>query len=398
VNLYYMLEDAGFDVCLVDPRHAKRVPGRPKTDVGDSVWLRKLHTYGLLSSCFVPTQKVAEMRTYWRQRASHVRKAAEEIQRMQKSLELMNLHLHKVLSDISGVTGMRIIEAIVQGEHDARVLAGYRHVQVRASEEEIVRALTGHYRDEHLFTLTQALQVFKFYHQLIQDCDTHIQDCLRDIPDHEAPKPPTSQHLPKRQEPKRLSRRKNQAYFDLRTEMQRVTGIDVRGIDVRGIDGIDALTLQTVISEVGLDMSDFPTEKHWCSWLTSCPRHHLSAGRRKGRQKGRSANRVLVALRIAAQSLHDNKSALGAQYRRAQAKHGASFAIAVMAHKLARILYRLLRYGEPFVREAQEEYERRYQEHKLKSFVKQAQALGLTVLNPSTGEVLGNPTPSPAHA
>jgi transposase len=391
VNLYYMLEDAGFSVCLVDPRLAKRVPGRPKTDVGDSVWLRKLHTYGLLSPCFVPTQRVAEMRAYWRQRAAHVQKAAAEIQHMQKSLELMNLHLHKVLSDISGVSGMRIIEAIVQGEHDARVLAGYRHAQVRASEDEIVRAMTGHYREEHLFTLSQALQVFKFYHQLIQECDTHIQECLREMPDHEAPKPPTAQHLPVHDEPKRLSRRKNQAHFDLRAELLRVTGIDVRGID-----GIDALTLQTVISEVGVDVSAFPTYKHWCSWLCSCPRHHMSAGRRKGRQKGRSATRVLVGLRIAAQSLHDSKSAMGAQYRRAQAKHGSQFAIAVMANKLARIIYHLLKNGEQYVREGQDEYERRYQERKLNSFVKQARDMGLSVVNPSTGEVLGQPVPSPA--
>lgn len=383
VNLYYMLEDAGFRVCLVDPRQAKRMPGRPKTDVTDCVWLRKLHTYGLLSSCFVPTQKVAEMRAYWRQRAAHVHKAAEEIQRMHKSLELMNLHLHKVLSDISGVSGMRIIRAIVEGERDPHTLAEYRDPQVRASQQQVEAALSGHYRPEHLFTLGHALQTYDFYHALIKECDQRVQQCLQALPSHEPREPPTSQHAPEQDVPRPVSRRKNQAYFDLQAEVLRVTGIDVSQID-----GVAGLTLQTVISEVGTDVSAFPTVKQWTAWLHSSPCHNRSAGRTKGRQQRRSANRILGALRLAAQSLHRSKSALGAQYRRMQAKHGSRFAIAVMANKLARIIYHLFKYGEQYVRQGQQEYERRYQERRLRAFVKQASDMGLNVLNPQTGEML----------
>lgn len=371
---YQVLSEAGFEVVLVDAHHARHVPGR-KTDVWDCCWLRKLHTFGLLRGCFIPPQEVGVLRTYWRHRGSLVEGCAQQIHRMQKALEQMNLQLHKTLTDITGVSGMRILRAIVAGERNPKTLARLSHPSVKASEEEIVKALSGHWRAEHLFTLRQALATYDFLHQQIKECDQQIQQVMAQFEDKtppgEEPKEPPA--------PNRASRRKNQPHFDLRQELVRITGVDLTRID-----GIDALTAQTLIAEVGPNLSAFATEKHFASWLGLCPNHRITGGKVKSRRTKKVQNRTAQALRIAAQSLHRSKSALGAYYRRMRARLGPAKAVTATAHKLARLIYRMLTQGQAYVDQGQDYYEQKYQQQVLQSLHKKAAALGYTLVQNST--------------
>lgn len=378
VPVYRILEDAGFEVLLVDAHHAKSVPGR-KTDVWDSRWLRKLHTFGLLRGCFIPPRDIQTIRAYWRHRGSLVEECAKQILLMQKSLEQMNVQLAKVISDISGVTGMAIIRAIVAGERDPVALARLKHPKVHSSEETIAKALTGHYSEEHVFTLGQAVQAYDFYQQQIAACDVKIQEGMAQFEDRKpgcgggAPPKPGSSH-----------RRKNQPHFDLAGELTRIVGIDLTKIP-----GIQASVAQTIFSEVGFDLaSHFPTEKHFCSWLALCPNNRITGGRVRSSRTRKTRNRVTDALRIAAQALHRSTSALGAYYRRMKAKLGAPAAITATAHKLARLIYRMLVHGEAYVEQGQAEYEAQYQQQALKRLQKQAARMGFALVAQTTGELL----------
>ena len=374
IPVHTVLSQHGLDVNLVDARHVKNVPGR-KTDVADCQWIQQLHSFGLLRGCFLPESDIGVLREYWRHRSSLVESVSREILHMQKSLEQMNLQLHKAISDITGVTGMKIIRAIVAGERSAIVLAGMREAGVKKSEDEIRKALSGFYREEHLFTLKQALDLYDILHAKIRECDQKIHECLRsfegksDLESYE-PKSPKS------------SRRKNQPHFALGRELYRITGVDLTAIE-----GIESLTAQMVISEVGFDLSRFPTEEQFTSWLKLCPENRITGGkvRRRGTQK--SQNRLANALRIAAQSLHSSKSALGAFYRRIRARHGASKAITATARKLACLIYRMLRYGMEYVSQGQQEYEQRYQEQQRQALKRRAAALGYELVCLQTGEV-----------
>ena len=386
---YQILVEAGLDVRLVDARHAKNVPGR-KTDVWDCRWLRKLHTFGLLSGCFLPPQEVSEMRTYWRHRATLVASAAEQILRMHKSLEQMNLQLHKVLSDTTGTTGMLIIREIVAGERDPRKLARHRQAGVKHSAETFIKALTGDYPPEHLFTLQQSLACYDFLQQQIKECDHKLQQCLAALKDKEGPKPPGSSDA-SAQPPRPddalpnpvLSRRKNQPYFDLHSERVRIAGVDLEQID-----GISTLTFQTIISEIGTDFGAFPSEKPFGSWLGLCPNHRITGGKVRSRRSRKVQNRVAQALRVAAQSLHHSKSALGAYYRRMRARLGAPKAITATAYKLARLVWRMMTYGQSYVDVGQAAYEKQTQERTLKALAKRASALGYSLVATHTGEVV----------
>jgi hypothetical protein len=287
----------------------------------------------------------------------------------------MNLQLHKVLSDITGATGMRIIRAIIAGERNPVVLAQMRQSTVKKSEEEIAKALTGNYRSEHLFTLTQAVELYDVLHGKISACDDRMQECLGSF----ASKFGDSQ-IDTRSKP--VSRRKNQPHFDLQAELQRITGVDLTAID-----GISSLIAQTIISECGFDLSKFPSEKHFCSWLALSPEHRITGGRVKNRRTRRSKNRVATALRLAAQSLHSSKSALGGFFRRVRAKHGAPKAITATARKLACLVYRMLRYGMEYVDGGQQLYEQQYKEQQRKYLDKRAAALGFQLVDLRTGEV-----------
>jgi transposase len=387
VATYQTLIEAGFDVKLVDARHAKNVPGR-KTDVWDCRWLRKLHTFGLLQGCFLPPKEAEVIRTYWRQRANLVAMASQQTLRMQKALELMNIQLHKVLSDTVGVTGLLIIRSLVAGERDPEKLAQYRQKNVKHSEETFIKALTGNYQSEHLFGLKQSLEFYDFIQQQLHACDTELEKYLVTLEDKSPPSsgagtPPGSEPeaCPKRG---KLRPSKNEPKFDLHAALVRISGVDLTEID-----GINSETFATVISECGTDLKRFfPTEKHFCSWLGLSPNNQITGGKVRSRRTRKVQNRVANALRIAAQSLHHSQSALGAFYRRMVARLGAPKAITATAHKLARLVWRLLTYGQAYVDIGQGAYEKQMQERAFKALSKRAATLGYSLVNKDTGEVL----------
>jgi len=364
IPVYQVLEQQGLDVELVDARHVKNVPGR-KTDVVDCQWIQQLHSYGLLRGCFIPESRIAVLREYWRHRASLVESVSREILHMQKSLEQMNVQLHKVLSDITGVTGMKIMRAIVAGEHRPLVLAGMREPGVKKSESEIISALSGNYRAEQLFTLKQALEVYDFLHAKIMDCDKKIEECLSGFESKADPQQMVAKPS------KCKTRRKNQPHFDLHKQLYRISGVDLTAID-----GIDSLTAQSIICEVGFDLSMFASEKHFASWLALSPENRITGGKVRTRRTKRSGNRVATALRLAAQSLHASKTALGAFFRRVRARKGPSKAITATARKLACLVYRMLCYGMEYTDLGQQQYEQRYQEQQHLLLQKRAAALG----------------------
>lgn len=371
---FRVLEAEGFTVSLVDPRQARNVPGR-KSDVFDCEWLRRLQTYGLLAPCFVPSAQVAELRGYWRWRGELVAACSQQILLLQKALDQMNLRLHRVVSDLSGVTGMRILRAIVAGETDPVALAAIEHPKVKASDAEIVAALTGHYRPELLFCLRQALATYDFHQGQLAELEGRIEACLGGFASHAERERPATR--------RRGKGRKNEPRFDLAAEVARVTGVDLTRID-----GIDAVTAQTILAELGPDLSAFPTVKQFCSWLGLCPNNRVTGGRTKSRRTRKVTNRVAQALRLAAQALSRSQSALGAAYRRFKSRQGPAKAITTMAHKLARLVYFMLRDGEAYVDAGQAAEEERYRQRQQEWLLKQARTLGLAVLNPATGEVV----------
>jgi transposase len=304
-----------------------------------------------------------------------VKAAAEQIHLMQKSLELMNLQLHKAISDITGVTGMKIIRAIVSGQRDPVVLAKMRHRSIKSSEETIAKALTGDWREEHLFTLEQALEAYDFYHRQIASCDKRIERYMKTLPSIGVVDDDDKNSMG--------SRRKNQVHFDLHSELHRITGVDLTTIDA-----IDVLTAQTVISECGYDMSRFPTEKNFSAWLGLSPNNVITGGKVRRRGTRKVYNRAADALRIAAQSLHLSKTALGAYYRRMKGRLGPPKAITATARKLAVLIYRMLKYGMEYVDRGQEAYEQQYQERLIQSLRKRAHQMGYEIVNLQSGEVV----------
>jgi transposase len=378
IPVFRVLEAHGLEVVLVNPRHVKHVPGR-KSDVADCQWLQQLHTFGLLRGAFVPPQEVAAMRTYARHRAGLVQRAAEEIQHMQKALTQMNLQLHTVLSDIAGLSGMKIIRAILAGERDPVALAQLAHPQVKSSRQAIAQALSGHYTEDHLFVLKQAVESFDFLHSKIQDCDEQLHRYVSRFESKATP-----EALAKTSERPNPKRRKNQPHFDLRTELHRLTGVDLTRID-----SIDTLSAFAVVSEIGFDVSAFPTEGHFVSWIGSiCPNNTITGGKVIRRGTKRVHNRVANALRIAAQSLWHSKSYLGAYFRRMRARHGPAKAITILAHKLARLIYRMLKYGQEYVDKGEQYLEKQHHERSVKSLIRHAKELGYTLVDPATGECL----------
>ena len=333
IVLFGALEERGFQVMLVDPRRIKNVPGR-KTDVLDCQWLQQLHTYGLLSGAFRPDADIRRLRSYLRQRAMLVEYASHHVQHMQKALTQMNVKLQQVISDITGKTGMDIIEAIAGGERNPRTLARLRDPRIKSDEATIAKSLRGHWRDEHIFELTQALELYRFYQDKIAQCDREIEAQLERFEDRSDGEPPAPNGKKRNQ--------KNAPRFDVQGQLYRMTGVDLTRID--GVDGFTALK---VISEVGTDMT-----------------------------KWASANRAAAALRLAANALHRSDSALGAFLRRKKAHLGAPKAITATAHKLARLIYSMLRYGREYVDAGAEYYESQYQQRALLAAKRRAAKLG----------------------
>jgi len=369
IPLYEILEERGFEVYLVNARHTKNLPGR-KSDVQESQWLLKLHTYGLLSNSFQPSAEIRMLRTYWRQRATHVEGAATCIQRMQKALTQMNMQLANVISDISGLTGQAIIRFIIAGERDPHKLAALCHPRIHASQEEVAKSLEGNWRPELLFILHQEVEMYDTYQRRVAECDERLQKHLASFAD-------TLSVRATMDKPKRKKAAKNAPHFDLSSELQRITGVDLTRID-----GINVMVSQTILSEVGLDMSRWKTEGHFASWLGLCPDNRISGDKVLGKGTRRVVNRAATALRQAANTLIRSRSYLGAQYRRLRTKLGAPKAITAMAHRLARLVYRMLKYGQAYVDKGTEYYEERLRQQQIQLLRKRAAKLGLHVMEP----------------
>jgi len=371
IAVYDILEEAGFEVYLVNAKETKNLPGR-KSDVQESQWLMKLHTYGLLRNSFRPSQEIRTMRTYWRQRNDLVRAAGRHIQRMQKALTQMNIQLANVLSDVSGMTGQTIVKAILAGERDPYQLAALRNWRVKASEEEIARSLEGNWQEEHLFVLQQEQDGYQFCLKQMAECDQRLQRYLRQQEDRSQ-----GAILPEEKRKERLRKKKkgNTPQFDLRTELFRMTGTDLTQID-----GIDVTTTMTILSEAGWDMSKWKTEHHFVSWLRLCPDNRISGGKIIGKGRLPTNNRVTNALRMAASTLRLSNTYLGAQFRRLRTKLGAPVAIKAMAAKLARLVYRMLRYGMAFIDRGAEFYESQHRNLQINYLKRKAATLGFQII------------------
>ena len=377
IPLYEILEARGFDVVLVNARHVKNVPGR-KTDVVDCQWIQELHSVGLLRGSFRPTAAIAALRAYLRHRETLVQSAATHVQRMQKALVQMNLQLPIVISDITGVTGLRILRDIIGGQTDPQALAQHRDHRCQASAAEITAALTGHYRPEHVFVLQQNLELFDAYQHQLTACDTAIEAHVLTL----AAQAPT----PARPVPVARTRKKprnNEPRFEIRTPLHQLTGVDLTQIDAIG--PYSALRL---LSEIGTDMSRWRTEKHFTSWLTLAPHNKISGGRVLSSQTQPSANRAAAILRMAAMNLGRSDTALGAFYRRLAYRVGKAKAITATARKLAILVYRTLRDGLVYQDPGAAAYDAQHRVRVLHRLRQRAAHLGFSLLNRDTGELL----------
>jgi transposase len=373
IPLYEILQHQGIEVCLVNARHLKNVSGK-KTDVLDCQWLQQLHSYGLLTSSFRPSEEICRLRTIARQRDLLLRYRAAHIQHMQKALHLMNLQLDNVISDITGTTGMAIIRAILAGERNTTVLARYRDPHCRCTQEDIAKSLEGSYLDEHLFELQQAVELYDVYTQKIVACDCKLQALYQH---HLSLAAPDQHPAPSA---KRKKHQRHDPDFDLRACLFRLCGVDLTQVH-----GLNAVTVQTILSETGVDMSKWSTPKHYTSWLCVSPNDKVSGGRRLTTIKKTTTNRATQAYRLAARSLHHSKSALGAYYRRVNAKHGPAMAIKMTAHKLARIVYAMLTHKVEYKDLGEHYYELQYKERNLKRLILKAALFGFQLVPvPST--------------
>jgi transposase len=369
IAVYDILEQAGLEVYLVNARETKNLPGR-KSDVQESQWLMKLHTYGLLRNSFRPSQEIRTMRTYWRQRNDLVRAAGRHIQRIQKALTQMNLQLANVLSDLSGVTGQAIIKAILAGERDPHKLAAFRNWRVKATQEQIARSLEGNWQEDLLFVLKQEQDGYEFCQQQMAECDRRLKQYLQQREDRSQ-----GASLPEEKRKERLKKKKGNApQFDLRTELFRMTGTDLTQID-----GIDVMTATTILSEAGWDMSKWQTEHHFVSWLRLCPDNKVSGDKIIGKGRLPTNNRITNALKMAASSLRTSNTYVGAQFRRLRTKLGAPVAIKAMAAKLARLVYRMLRYGMQYVDQGAKFYEAQHRNLQIAHLKWKAAKLGFRV-------------------
>lgn len=333
IPLFQVLEARGLEVCLVNARHAKNLPGR-KTDVVDCQWLQKLHTFGLLASSFRPPDEICVLRSYIRQRDTLIQDGACHIQHMQKALTEMNVLLHKAVTDITGTTGIAIVEAILAGERDPNVLASHRDPRCKKDKKTIAKALQGDFRSEHLFILKQSFDSWKHSQQQIAECDRQIEPLLENFECQ------TCETLAKQ---KKADTKKNQVTFDLRNYLYQISGVDITEIP-----SIGSLSALTIISEIGVDLSAWRTERHFSSWLGLCPDNRISGGKVLSVRTRKVPSRVANILRLAARSLHKSQSALGSFFRRMKYKIGFQAAITATAHKLARIVYVMLKYRRQY--------------------------------------------------
>jgi len=360
IPVFQILEERGFEVCLVNAQHLRNVPGR-KTDVCDCQWIQQVHSLGLLNASFRPAQQVCAVRSMLRHREGLVQMASQQILLMQKALDQMNLQVHHVLSDITGVSGLAILDAILAGERDTAKLAALREPQVKASAETIVKSLEGDYRPEHLFTLRQSLTLYRFLQSQISECHEKIREELRAW---DSRVDPTDHPLPPAGKPIKVEGLTTEQANNVREQSYRVLGVDLTQVD-----GINGHFLQVFLSEVGPDLSRFRSASAFASWLKLSPNREVSGGKVLKTRTERSGSRMAKAFRMAAHALLKSQSALGDRFRRFRTKLGAPKAITAMAHKLARIVYHLVTTGEAFhpaILLQQEEQQRAYQESRIR--------------------------------
>jgi len=368
IPIYELLESKGFEVLLVNAQHLKNVPGR-KTDVQDCQWIQLLHSHGLLRGSFRPNEEISVLRTLQRQCNNLVEERSQAVQWMQKALDQMNVQVHRAVSDITGATGMAIVRAIVAGERDPHQLARHRDYRCRKSVEEIAEHLTGTWRKEHLFNLERSLRL---YDHLQEQITTYEAKILEEV---EALQPPERKDKsvpphPNKKKEKTIQRRGDQA---LREALYRFSGVDLFLID-----GINAVAAKVAVTEVGPDLHAFPTENHFVSWLHLVPYAPISGGKRlkKKKRKGMGATRLANALRMAALTLRNSKTALGAEFRRIARTKDAGVAVFALARKLAKLIYRMFRYGQDYVDIGERVYDERFQQRRLASFKASARDLG----------------------
>jgi transposase len=365
---YEVLEARGFKVYLVNARHAKNLPGRKK-DETDAQWLRRLHTFGLLNNSFRPEGEMCALRAYMRHRADLIEHRAAHIQHMQKALHQMNVRLSPTVTDITGVTGMAILRAILAGERNPLVLAQLRDPRCAQPESEFVAALTGNYRDEHVFALKQALALYDAYTEQIRECDQELERKFSALkPLHDDDRPPL--------EPtdKRNTHSKNAPAYDGRSLLYRLLGVDLIAVN-----GLNEVTAQTIITEIGADMSRWQDEKHFCSWLGLAPHNDISGGKVLRSRTLKTHNRAGQAFRLAAQAAGKTQTAYGAFFRRMRAKHGPKKAIVATAHKIARAIYIMLRDHKPFHEISAAAYDQREREREIARLKRKAIKLGFTL-------------------
>jgi len=369
-SLYDFLEESGIDVFLVNGRDVKNVPGR-KSDVADCQWIQQLHSFGLLRSCFIPDDITRQLRTYTRLRQDHLSLAAQHIQHMQKAFILMNIKLHNVISQINGVSGMRIIKAIISGNHNPVELASLCEESILKKKKELVIAsLKGNFREEHLFSLKQAVDAYEFYQKQIQDCDNKIQELLETINQDKTTPPNITKAKPVRHNEPKIDK--------LHEHLMKLTG----GKDPSQITGLSDKALMELISETGTDLSKWKTEKHFTSWLCLSPSKHQSGKSNKKRKK-KGSTKAGQIFRNAAYSITNSKySALTAFHHRIKAKKGSLIAIKATARKLAVLYYRVMTVGIDFVEQGLIAYQQKFKEQQIKRLQKQAKQLGLQLITP----------------
>jgi transposase len=375
VPVYEVLEARGIAVILANAREARCVPGR-KTDVNDAQWLQRLHACGLLRASFRPGRDIAALRVYLRLRERHLDYAAAHIQHMQKALTFMNLQLHHVVTDVTGVTGMKIIRAILGGERDPQVLAQMRDVRCKASEETVRAALVGNYQPEHVFALAQALTLYDFYQTRVDECDAKIQEVLAVLV---AEKEPPSAPLPKA---RHRTAQPNAVSFDVRPFLYQLAGVDVT--QIHGLGPYVALRL---IAECGTDLSRWRSAKHFTSWLTLSPGSKISGGKVLSAHTRKTSNRVVAHLRLAAVTVGRTNTALGAFYRRLAARIGKAKAVTATARKIAVLFYNAMRFGMDYQDPGAAHYEQKYRERVIKQLHRRAAQFGFTLQEAGSASV-----------
>jgi transposase len=367
IPAFEILESRGLEVILVNARHVKNVSGR-KTDVKDCQWIQQLHTYGLLAGAFRPEDHYCVLRAYMRQREMLVSSIAVTIQHMQKSLRQMNLLLDNVVTDITGQTGVRIIRAILSGERDAKKLASFRDGRCKSSLEEITQSLLGNYRKEHLFTLKQSVELYDTYHTKLKDCDREIENQLDELE-----KQPASTSLPAKN--RRKKNNQNAMKFNVVNYLY-----EICGTDLTEIDGLDEHSVLKIVSETGVNMDKWETEKHFVSWLGLSPNNKISGGKILSSKTIKTQNRAKQVFKLAAFALSNSKSGLGAFYRRIRARLGAPKAINATARKVAIIFYNMIKFKTAFRSQTQEEYDELNKKRIMKNLKQKAKQFGLELV------------------